>query len=106
GRESRKAKNLARNPRCVVGTDAAAEAVIVEGTAERVDDPELRRTFCARYEKKYDWDMSDMDGEPIYVVHGHVAFGLRERDFSKSVTRWRFRGTPDRRKSTRSLPST
>ncbi len=33
-----------------------------------------------------------MDDEPIYVVRGRVAFGLRERDFTKSATRWRLRG--------------
>src|SRR5215831_11804665 len=33
GRESRKAKNLAANPRCVVCNDQSREAVIVEGHA-------------------------------------------------------------------------
>src|SRR5919109_5523167 len=31
GRESRKARNLAKNPSCIVCTEKAAEAVIVEG---------------------------------------------------------------------------
>jgi PPOX class probable F420-dependent enzyme len=88
GRRSRKARNLARNPRCVVCTAGADQAVVLEGTAAEVEDPERRRTFCSRYEKKYAWDMSDMDGEPVYVVRGRVAFGLRERDFTTSATRW------------------
>ena len=33
-RTSRKAANLAANPNCVVGTESAAEAVILEGLAE------------------------------------------------------------------------
>jgi len=36
GRASRKAKNLERDPRCVVMTEDAREAVVVEGTAARV----------------------------------------------------------------------
>ena len=34
GRQSRKARNLAKNPRCVVCTEHAEEAVVVEGVAE------------------------------------------------------------------------
>ena len=42
GSQSRKARNLAQNPRCVVCTEAAEEAVIVEGIAEIVDVPVRR----------------------------------------------------------------
>ena len=31
GAESRKARNLAKNPHCVIGTEKADEAVVVEG---------------------------------------------------------------------------
>jgi pyridoxine/pyridoxamine 5'-phosphate oxidase len=37
GATSRKARNLAGNPKCVIGTDNAAEAVILEGTVEAVE---------------------------------------------------------------------
>ena len=37
GRQSRKARNLAKNPRCVVCTEQAEEAVVVEGVAEIVE---------------------------------------------------------------------
>ena len=36
GRQSRKARNLGANPHCVVSTDRAEEAVILEGLAEEV----------------------------------------------------------------------
>jgi hypothetical protein len=34
GAKSRKARNLAANPKCVIGTDDAAKALILEGTVE------------------------------------------------------------------------
>src|ERR1700674_435621 len=37
GSASRKARNLAANPRCAIGTDDAAKAVILEGVAELID---------------------------------------------------------------------
>ena len=39
GTDSRKARNLAANPRCVVCPEDTDEAVIVEGVAEEVRDP-------------------------------------------------------------------
>src|SRR3982074_838718 len=37
-RGSRKARNLAANPRCAITTDNAYEPVVIEGTAELVHD--------------------------------------------------------------------
>jgi nitroimidazol reductase NimA-like FMN-containing flavoprotein (pyridoxamine 5'-phosphate oxidase superfamily) len=89
GQQSRKAKNLAKNPRCIVCTEDASQAVVVEGEARRVQDsPELK--FFSRYEKKYDWDMSAMQNEPIYAVLPRVVFGLYEKKFQSSATRWNF----------------
>ena len=43
GQESRKAKNLACNPKCIVCTENSSEAVVVEGEARRVhDSPDLK----------------------------------------------------------------
>ena len=89
GQQSRKAKNLARNPRCIVCTENASEAVVVEGEARCVQDPhELK--FFARYATKYDWAMSAMQSEPISAVLPKVAFGLYEKKFQSSATRWNF----------------
>jgi len=96
GRQSRKAQNLAENPRCVVCTERANQAVIVEGTAEEVRSVPLRRKFLAQYEKKYKFDMSAFEEdilnlkEPIYAVHPAVAFGLDEKKSLNAATRWRF----------------
>jgi hypothetical protein len=90
GKTSVKAKNLASNPRCVIATGRADTAVIVEGQAESIKvPPELN--FFKTYEKKYKWDMSGMQEEPVFAVRPRVAFGLVEKTFSKSATRWVFR---------------
>jgi hypothetical protein len=96
GRRSRKARNLAGNQHCVVCTEKASEAVILEGRAEEVADVALRRKFLALYQRKYAWDMSSFEEdilslkEPIYAVRPVVAFGLDEKKFLNAATRWRF----------------
>jgi hypothetical protein len=95
GSKSRKARNLARNPRCVVCTEDAHEAVIVEGTAE-IADVAARRKLLPAYERKYKWDMSSMKDdilsmkEPVYTVRPRIVFGLWEKKFMGSATRWKF----------------
>ena len=96
GRQSRKARNLTQNQRCVVCTEKADEAVILEGVAEEVPDVALRRKMLGVYERKYKWDMSSFEEdilslkEPIYAVRPVVAFGLDEKQSLNSATRWRF----------------
>jgi len=96
GRQSRKTQNLARNHRCVIATEQADQAVIVEGTAEETPDISLRRRFIQACEKKYKFDMSSFEKdilnlkEPIFVVRPSLAFGLDERKSLKAATRWRF----------------
>ncbi|HEX4786330.1 MAG TPA: pyridoxamine 5'-phosphate oxidase family protein, partial [Candidatus Sulfotelmatobacter sp.] len=59
GSKSQKARNLERNPKCVINTELANEAVIVEGIAE-IAPVEARRKFLSQYERKYKFDMSSM----------------------------------------------
>jgi len=95
GSKSRKARNLARNTNCVVCTEHAQEAVIVEGMAE-IADPPARRKFLPSYEKKYKFDMSSMKDdilsmkEPVFAVRPRVVFGLWEKYFQSKSTRWKF----------------
>jgi pyridoxine/pyridoxamine 5'-phosphate oxidase len=89
GRASRKAKNLAGDPRCVVCPEDAEDAVIVEGIASDLSDAAMRQAFFAAYATKYGMDVSTM-GEPLYVVTPRVVFGQIEKTFTKSATRWRF----------------
>jgi len=96
GRQSRKARNMAQNQHCVLCTEKADEAVIVEGTAAEVLDVPLRRKMLTLYERKYKWDVSSFEEdilslkEPIYAVRPVVAFGLDEAKSLNSATRWRF----------------
>jgi uncharacterized pyridoxamine 5'-phosphate oxidase family protein len=96
GRQSRKAKNLTQQPRCVIATERADRAVIVEGVAEEVSDIVLRRRYLKGYERKYKFDMSAFERdilnlkEPIYAVRPLVAFGLDEKKFMTATTRWKF----------------
>ncbi len=78
GQKSRKARNLAANPRCVICSERAEQAVVVEGVAELVSDRTIRKQFGR--------DLS----EAIYVVRPLVAFGLFEKKFMASATRWTF----------------
>lgn len=96
GRQSRKARNLKENNRCIVATEQANQAVIVEGVSEEVLDVELRRGFLKIYERKYKFDMSSMAAdilsleEPIYAVSPATIFGLDEKKFLSAATRWKF----------------
>jgi hypothetical protein len=96
GSKSRKARNLARNANCVVCTELANEAVIVEGIAE-IADVAARRKFLARYQPKYKFDMSSMKDdilamkEPVFAVRPQVVFGLWEKHFQSKSTRWKFK---------------
>ena len=90
GASSRKARNLTENPKCVIGTDDAAEAVILEGSVELIDAQhgDLER-FVAAYEKKYAWNVREM-AQPVYRFRPRVGFGLFEKKFEQTATRWSF----------------
>jgi ribosomal protein L24E len=95
GSKSRKARNLERNPKCVVCTEHAHEAIVVEGVAE-IADVAARSKFLRVYEKKYKFDMSSMKGdilamkEPVFAVRPLVVFALWEKHFQTKSTRWKF----------------
>jgi hypothetical protein len=95
GSKSRKARNLATNPKCVVATEDASEAIIVEGVAE-IADVSARRKMIPVYEKKYDWSLSSIKEdmlsmkEPVFSVRPKVVFALWEKYFQTRSTRWKF----------------
>jgi nitroimidazol reductase NimA-like FMN-containing flavoprotein (pyridoxamine 5'-phosphate oxidase superfamily) len=96
GSRSRKTRNLESNVHCVIGTEEAHEAVVVEGAAEQLRDPGQLEEFLSIYQRKYDYDMSAMREdilalrEPVFLVRPSVAFGLDEHASLKNATRWRF----------------
>lgn len=87
GSKTQKARNLAKNPNCIVGTQNAAEAVIVEGVAELIRDPAVAKKLEPASLSKY-----GMSGgsEPVYCVRPRRVFGLIEKSFPKTATRWTF----------------
>lgn len=95
GSKSRKARNLAENANCVLCTEHASEAVIVEGVAE-IADVAARRKFLTKYKSKYNFDMSAMKDdilslkEPVFALRPRVVFGLWEKHFQGKSTRWKF----------------
>ena len=89
GSKTQKARNLAKNPHCIVGTQNAAEAVILEGAAELITNPAIRKKLEPASLIKY--GMSGGDGsEPLYRVRPSRVFGLIEKSFPKTATRWTF----------------
>lgn len=95
GAKSRKARNLEKNPDCIICTEHAHEAIIVEGSAE-IADVATRKKLLPLYERKYKFDMSKMKDdilsmkEPVFAVRPRVAFALWEKHFQSKSTRWKF----------------
>lgn len=94
GLRSRKARNLARDPHCVLTTDDTREPVIVEGVAEVQREPSAITAFAAattaKYDQPYDDDFFDPDVNGVWKVVPVRAFGLIEAEFTSSPTRWTF----------------
>jgi hypothetical protein len=96
GSRSCKTRNLESNAHCVIGTEQAHEAVVVEGLAEKLRDVEQLKELLSLYQRKYDYDMSTMQEdilalrEPLFAIRPSVAFGLDEKTNLQNSTRWRF----------------
>ena len=81
----------------MVCNEHAHEAVIIEGIAELASVP-VRREFLKKYQRKYNFDMAGMEKdilsmkEPVFAVRPKIAFGLYEKKFLSSATRWTFTG--------------
>jgi PPOX class probable F420-dependent enzyme len=97
GLRSRKARNLAADPRCTLTTDDCRDPVVLEGRAERVTDPGRIAAFVAAVNAKYDAgltpDFQDPAVNGTFAVSPVRAFALSGADFPGSPTRWTFSGT-------------
>jgi general stress protein 26 len=98
GSRSRKARNLAADPRCVVSTERTDEPVILEGVAQRVADNDLLKRYAKCITEKYQWPtQATEDGirdefgneGPVFAVQPQIAFGFGG-DLSGTATRWTF----------------
>ena len=94
---SRKARNLAADPRCTVTTDDARDPVVVDGTAERLTDAVAIAAFVAAVNEKYDagltTDFQDPAVNGTFAVRPVRVIALSGADFPGSPTRWRFPGS-------------
>jgi hypothetical protein len=95
GPRTRKAKNIGAEPHCVVATEKADEAVILEGTAQEITDRAVWKQIAESYNRKYGGDvlpLLESSGGSIYRVEPQLAFGQDEHsaDFLLSATRWHF----------------
>jgi PPOX class probable F420-dependent enzyme len=88
---SRKGRNMTRDPRVAVHLESGDDVVILEGVVERVTDSDVLTRFADAYEKKYDFRPDPADpGGVTYVVRPRIAHTWIEKDFPNTATRWRF----------------
>jgi hypothetical protein len=94
GNDSRKARNLAAEPRCTLTTDNAYQPVVLEGVAERMPDLDTIATFAGAVDQKYGTaygaEFYDPAQNSVFRVAPTWVFSLAEDDFTGTPTRWRF----------------
>ncbi|MEV4107559.1 pyridoxamine 5'-phosphate oxidase family protein [Nonomuraea sp. NPDC049695] len=104
GAEEQKAKNLESNRECALTTGGSSMSggldLVVEGSAERVRDPDKLKRLGDAWGAKYgpEWHFDVEGDEFASFAHGHAlvfevapskVLGFRKGDYSQ--TRWRFR---------------
>jgi hypothetical protein len=94
GPRTRKAKNIAAQTHCVIGTEKTHEAVILEGTAQEIKDRAKWKQIAELYDRKYGGNvlpLLESSGGSVYRVKPRTAFGQDEHaaDFVESATRWK-----------------
>jgi general stress protein 26 len=91
---SRKARNLAVEPRCTISTDNPLEPVVVEGRAARVTDRDVLRAMLraenAKYRTTYGEDMVDPASNSVFALRPEWVFALDSADFTGTPTRFIF----------------
>jgi hypothetical protein len=104
GEAARKAKNLARNPRCVITATGKSLDLIVEDKAVKVRDEARLQRVAKLYASKYGWHVTVQDGAysadygapsaglppyELYEVRPDTVYGLGT-DEPYGATRWHF----------------
>jgi len=89
GAKSRKARNLAAQRECSVGTERGKHAVILEGVAKRIASSKAPREVAKLYAEKYGEGYPD--DSPLFRIDPRVAFGFSETgEFTETATRFVF----------------
>ena len=93
-KNSRKARNLAHDPRAVMTTDDPLDPVVLDGLVRLVSEHENIARFAAwadeKYQTKYGVEFFDTVSNGCFRLSPTWAFALREGDFTGSPTRWTF----------------
>jgi hypothetical protein len=84
GKQTRKARNLDRNPDVVVHTGSASDVAIIEGRVREVTDAGEQTRVDDAYEAKYGM----RHGPTVWAVGPRVGFGWTT--FPDTITRWTF----------------
>ncbi len=99
GRQTRKARNLAGNPRLAVHLESGDDAVMLEGEAEDLTEFSALSVVDDAYAAKYPnpetgegFRIIPAGGNDsgVYRLRPRVVMAWRESDFPTSATRWRF----------------
>ncbi len=103
GPGTRKSRNLAQNPHCVISVGLPGIDLVVEGKAERTTDDATLDRVAAKY-KIQGWEPAMKDGAVVgpfnapsagpppwhvYAITPTTAFGVATAD-PQGATRWRF----------------
>lgn len=92
-KDSRKARNLANDPRCALTTEDPQNPVVVEGVAELLTERADLEAFLSaentKYATSYGFEMVDPTHNCCYRLRPTWFFGLQADDFTGSPTRWR-----------------
>lgn len=91
---SRKIRNIEHGSAVSIATDDPLNPVITEGRARIMTDTMSTKAFLdalnAKYHTSYDLDLVDPVRNATVRVRLRWVFGLDERDFAGSPTRWEF----------------
>lgn len=92
GLRSRKIRNLRAEPRVTITIEDAEDPVVLNGRAEIVTTAGALQTFIdatnAKYGTSYDVGFLDPTLNATVGVHPEWAFGLVQKEFGQSPTRW------------------
>jgi Pyridoxamine 5'-phosphate oxidase len=89
---SRKARNIASDPRAVITTDNPRQPVVVEGTVELIRSDGEIEGFTSWVNAKYETDLpvSFFADNACFRLDPRWSFGLDDADFTSTPTRWDF----------------
>jgi hypothetical protein len=86
--QSRKGRNLARDPRVVVHLESGDEVVILEGS---IEPAELNAGIADAYKEKYGWGPDPSGGsDGWFRLRPSLAYAWLEREYPKTATRFTF----------------